>query len=76
MRKVLDLLEPAQVRPVFKALLALVQRGKMLEAYRYLDGAYLISIDGTGVFHSESVHCDNCCQIKHRSGKISFRALA
>ena len=72
MQKVLDLMEPAQLRPVFKALLALVQRGKMLEAYRYLEGAYLISIDGTGVFHSESVHCDNCCQIEHRSGKISF----
>ena len=72
MRKVLDFLDPAQLRPIFKALLAFVQRAKMLEAYRYLNGAYLISIDGTGVFRSDSVHCDHCCQIKHRTGKVSF----
>ena len=72
MRKVLDLLDPAQLRPVFKALLAFVQRAKILEAYRYINGAYLISIDGTEMFHSESVQCDNCCQSKHGNGKVSF----
>ena len=72
MREVLDLLDPAQLRPIFKDLLAFVQRGKILEDYRYLNGAYLININGTGVFRSESVHCDNCCQIKHRNGKVSY----
>ncbi len=71
-RKVLVLLDPTQIRPVLKALLAFVQRAKMLEAYRYLNGVYLISIDGTEVFHMESVHCDNYCQSKHRNGKVSF----
>ncbi len=72
MRKVLDLLEPAQLHPVFKALLAFVQRAKMLKSYRYINEACLISIDGTGVFRSDSVHCDNSCEIKHRIGKVSF----
>ena len=49
-----------------------MQRGKILEAYRYFNGAYLIGIAGTGVFHSDSVYCQNGCEKHRRNGKVSF----
>ena len=33
---------------------------------------YLISIDGTEVFRSDSVLCDNCGEIKRRNGPASI----
>ncbi len=44
----------------------------MLEQFRYLDGHYVISIDGTGQYCSKSVHCDNCCEKSHRDGSKSY----
>ena len=61
MRERLDNVEPESVRPAFKKIFALLQQGKMLEQYQFIDGYYLFSIDGTGHFSSDKVHCDNCC---------------
>ena len=49
-----------------------MQRGKALEPYRYLDGHYTISIDGTGQYSSEKVSCNNCCEKHHRNGKTTY----
>jgi hypothetical protein len=49
-----------------------LQRGKALEKYRYLNGHYIISIDGTGQYSSENVHCQNCCEKHHRNGHIEY----
>ena len=49
-----------------------MQRGKGLEGFSYLDGHYLLSIDGTGYFSSEQVHCDQCCEKHHRDGRITY----
>ena len=63
MRERLDEVEPRQLRHCFTKLFQLLQRGKELEGYTY--GHYLLSIDGTGYFSSNKVHCQNCCE-KHR----------
>lgn len=32
----------------------------------------MVSLDGTGVFSSPTVHCENCCQKHHRSGETTY----
>jgi hypothetical protein len=72
LRERLDLLEPHKLRKIFSTLFSVAQRNKVLEDYYYLSEGYLCSIDGTGCFHSETVHCENCCEKKHRDGSTSY----
>jgi len=73
LRERLDVVEPSRVlRHPFKTIFAYLQRGKVLESYRYLDNHYIFSLDGTGQFSSEQVHCDNCCEKHHRDGTVSY----
>ena len=60
MRERLDEVDPRQLRHCFTKLFQLLQRGKELEGYTY--GHYILSIDGTGYFSSDKVHCQNCCE--------------
>ncbi len=72
MRERLDLVLPHQLRRAYKKIFAFLQRGKVLEKYRYLDGHYIISVDGTGQYSSEKVHCENCCEKHHRTGRVEY----
>ena len=72
MRERLDEVNPNEIAPAFKSVFSLLQRNKILEQYQYLDGFYLVSIDGTGHFSSDKVHCENCCVKRHSSGKVSY----
>ena len=73
MRSTLDPIDPLKLRPVFNDLLRPLQRGKVLEQYEFLNGAYLLSSDGTGYFSSKNVHCP-CCQEKvdSKTGEITY----
>jgi hypothetical protein len=72
LREVVDEIDPDRFRTVFKHLFSAVQRGKVLKDYEYLDGYYLASIDGTGLFSSNEVHC-RCCMTKtSKSGEVSY----
>lgn len=72
LRERLDRVNPQQLRRPFKTIFAHLQRGKVLEAYRYLGGHYIISVDGTGQYASKKVHCKQCCEKHHRSGEITY----
>ena len=72
MRERLDVLSPHQLRRPFKKIFSYLQRGKALESYRYLGGHYIVSLDGTGQFSSEKVHCECCCEKHHKSGRIEY----
>lgn len=52
LREQLDFVSPSSLRRPFKKIFAKLQRGKVLEQYRYVDGYYLLSADGTGHFSS------------------------
>ena len=73
MRTILDDINPEGIRPQFKGVFQQLQRGKELEKMRYMGRYYLASLDGTGYFKSEKVHCANCLE-KHykRSGKTIY----
>ena len=72
MRERLDVITPQQLRRPFKQIFSYLQRGKALEKYRYLDGHYIISIDGTGQYSSEKVFCECCCEKHHRNGHVEY----
>jgi hypothetical protein len=72
MRVILDDVGPDQVRPRFKDVFRQLQRGKVLEDYVFLDGCYLIALDGVEYFCSEKVHCPSCLTRHHRNGKTSY----
>ena len=72
MRERLDGIDPQSLRSAFTDLFSLVQRGKVIEDYKFLDNCVLIACDGTGVFSSEKVHCPNCCEKHHKDGRITY----
>jgi hypothetical protein len=72
MRTILDPVSPKVLRPVFKSVFRQVQRGKALEAMTFLDGHYLLALDGTEYFSSKTIHCASCLHRVHRNGSITY----
>lgn len=72
LRERLDQLDPGYLRPAFKKIFSLFQKGKGLEDFEYMDGHVLISADGTGLFSSGRVSCSHCCVKQHRDGTTSY----
>ena len=72
MREILDLVSPKWLRPVFTSVFRQLQRGKALEALTFLDGHYLLALDGTAYFSSKTIHCASCLHRVHRNGSITY----
>ena len=73
MREILDPLEPDLLRPMFNDVLRQLQRGKALEAYVFLEGHCLLSMDGSGYYSSKKVHCASCLQrTNSKTGEITY----
>jgi hypothetical protein len=72
MRAILDPVSPKMLRPVFKSVFRQLQRGKALEPMGFLDGHYLLALDGTEYFSSQTIHCASCLQKVHRNGGITY----
>ena len=72
MRSILDPVDPAELRPLFSDVFRCLQRGKALEPFVYLDGHYLLSLDGTTYFSSSKVHCPSCLEKHHRGGGVTY----
>ena len=60
MREILDPIDPESLRPLFKTVLRALQRGKALEDMVFIEGHYLLALDGTGYFSSRAIHCESC----------------
>ncbi len=43
-----------------------------MERFSFLDGHYLLSLDGTGYFSSPTVHCKQCGEKHHRNGTTTY----
>jgi hypothetical protein len=72
MRAILDPVSPTWLRPVCKSVLRQLQRGKALEEMVFLDGHYLLALDGTGYFSSPTMHCASCLHKVHRNGSVTY----
>jgi hypothetical protein len=74
MREILDPVDPEQLRPVYGDVFRELQRGKALESLVFLKGCYLLLMDGTGYFSSETIHCNACLQKKNRqTGEVTYQ---
>ena len=72
MREILDPVSPTWLRPVFTSVFQQLQRGKALEALTFLDGHYLLALDGTAYFSSKTIHCASCLHRVHRNGSLPY----
>jgi hypothetical protein len=73
MRELIDPIEPSAIKGVFKDIFREIQRGKDLEQFEFLDGYYLASMDGTGYFSSQKVHCNNCQEkVNKKTGEVTY----
>lgn len=72
LRERLDELDPKHIRPVFRKIFAEIQRGKCLEEFEFLDGHYLLALDGTGEFSSSTICCAQCCKKEHQNGSVTY----
>jgi hypothetical protein len=72
MREILDSVSPKVLRPVFTSVFGQLQRGKALEPMAFLDGHYLLALDGTEYFSSKTIHCASCLHKVHRNGSITY----
>src|SRR5207302_6262675 len=72
LREILDEVDPRLLRPLFKDIVRQLQRGKVLEDYVFLEGCYLVALDGVEYFRSKKVHCDHCLSCRHKTGDVSY----
>jgi hypothetical protein len=72
MREILDPLDPEHLRPLFGDVFRQLQRGKALEPFEFYHGGYLLSLDGTGYFSSQEIHCASCQVKEHKNGTVSY----
>jgi len=73
MRKILDPVNPEELRPAFKGPIRQLQRGKVLEQMLFFEGCYLLSLDGTGFFSSTKLHSEICLKkVNSKTGEITY----
>ncbi len=69
-RDMLDLADPALLRPAFARVEAKLEEPAMRKAFERLGGRTLIAFDGTEYFCSQKLGCAHCQTRKRANGKI------
>jgi hypothetical protein len=72
MRERLDEVEATELQKGIDKIIRLLQRGKILEKYRYLKDYCFVSIDASGYFSSHEIHCGSCCIKRHKDGSVTY----
>lgn len=72
MRDILDPIELDALHECFADIFYELQRGGVLKRYEFVDGNYLLAIDGTGYFSSSNIRCPNCLEHRDRSGNTKY----
>ena len=72
MREVVDRVPTDELGGIFPAFLNHLQRGRQLDQYRFLDGKYLIPLDGPEYFSSEKINCPHCLRTKPSKGPVRY----
>ncbi len=71
-RERLDPIDPFYLQESINKIIAQMQRGKQLERFRLENDHYYVALDGTGYFSSPTIHCESCCEKKHRNGTTTY----
>lgn len=72
LRDVIDTIAPQSFNPIFSDFFRALQRDKQLEKFQFLNGMYLIPIDGTQYFSSGAISCPSCLIKNHRNGTTTY----
>ena len=73
MREILDGVDPNDLRPLFKDAFRPLQRGKALEKMVFMNDCYLLNLDGTGYFSSNTLHSDLCMEkVNSETGEVTY----
>lgn len=72
LRDVIDLIPSSSFDPIFSDYFSLLQRAKLLEKFRFFNKKYLVSIDGTQYFSSESISCPGCLEKTYKDGTTVY----
>ena len=72
LRRRLDGVSPEALQRVFGRVFEQARRHKALTGFHALGDYHLLAVDGTGQFTSKRVHCANCCEQRHREGRITY----
>ena len=66
LRELLDSHDYAPVSDLYRQWFVRLQRSKQLDSYRVFGGRYLVTVDGSEYFNSESISCSHCLT-RHKS---------
>ena len=74
LREILDKVDPGELRAAFNDIFRSLQRGKALEPFAFHQGAFLLALDGTGYFSSNTIHCDSCLEkVNKKTGVVTYQ---
>ena len=78
MRSILDEVPAESLGYSFAEVFTHLERGKVLDSYRYpaAGNAFIASVDGVQHFSSTKVHCPCCTVKKHQDGSTSYHHSA
>jgi len=72
LRDVLDRAPVDEIEMIFEDYLRQLQRSKHIELYQFLDGRYLVPIDGSEYFSSKKISCPGCLKKEKPEGEIRY----
>lgn len=71
-RRLLDVVPPSHIYPLFETILEGLNGQGYLSRFRSYGNNLLVALDGTGYFFSHTIHCANCSQKRQSDGSISY----
>ena len=75
MRERADRIDPAQLRPAFLDVHKYAKDKGVYEQFKF-NNHYLLAVDGTGLFSSNSISCESCMTKKRSSGEVNYHHQA
>ena len=72
LRDVLDQCPLDPLQKVFADFFYHLQRSKQLEAYQFINGMYLMPVDGSQYFSSEKISCPSCLTTTSKKGVVRY----
>lgn len=72
MRDILDGIPTETFADIFPDFLSRLQRGRQLDRYQFMNGKYLIPLDGSEYFSSEKISCPYCLKTEHSKTTVRY----
>jgi len=72
LRTAVDNIPSTEIELLFSDFYRPLQRGKQMELLEFMDGKYLIPLDGVQYFSSNNISCTCCLEKKHKNGETTY----